>query len=105
MGAEVEVVEAYRTVKPRGGSKRLERILTEERVDVITFTSSSTVHHFIELLGKKDVKKAVQGIAIACIGPVTSRTANEWGLDVHIQPQEYTIPGLTHALVHYFAKK
>ena len=105
MGAEVDVVEAYRTVKPRGGSKRLKKILAEGKVDAITFTSSSTVNHFVELLEKENVKKLLKGIAIASIGPVTSRTAKEWRLEVHIQPEEYTIPALTQAIVEYFANK
>jgi len=105
LGAEVEVVEAYRTVKPRGGARRLKNILAKGKVDVITFTSSSTVNHFVELLKKEKVGKLLKGIAIACIGPITAQTAESLGLDVHIQPQEYTIPSLTHALVEYFVRK
>jgi len=104
MGAVVDVVETYRTIKPRGGSKRLKEILTEEQVDAITFTSSSTVNHFIDLLKKEDVKRLLRGVAIASIGPVTSRTARDRGMEVHIQPEEYTIPALTDAIVDYFAK-
>ena len=105
MGATIDVVEAYRTLKPRGGSKKLKKILTEEKIDVITFTSSSTVNHFIELVGKGDTREKLKGIAIASIGPVTSRTAREQGLDVDIQPEEYTIPALTEAIVDYCAGK
>ena len=102
MGSEVDVVEAYRTMKPRGGLKKLKQILAEGKVDVITFTSSSTVTHFVELLGKGDIKERLKGIAIASIGPITSRTAKEQGLDVHIQPEAYTIPALTEAITKYF---
>ena len=105
MGAKVDVVEAYRTLKPRGGSKKLKEILAQGKVDVITFSSSSTVNHFIELLGKGDVEEKLEGVTIASIGPVTSRTAREHGLTVHIQPDEYTIPALTEAIVDYFAEK
>jgi uroporphyrinogen III methyltransferase / synthase len=103
MGVELDAVEAYRTVKPRGGSMQLRKILTEEKVDVITFTSSSTVNHFVDLLGKGNLPQTLKGIAIASIGPVTSRTAKEKGLAVHIQPREYTIPALTDAIVTYFS--
>lgn len=102
MGAEVNVVEAYRTVNPRGGTRRLTKLLTEESIDAITFTSSSTVNHFVELLKKEDLKKLLKGIAIACIGPVTARTAKRLGMKVHIQPEQYTIPGLTQAITKYF---
>jgi uroporphyrinogen III methyltransferase/synthase len=105
MGAEVDVVEAYRTVKPKGESKRLRQLLRDGKIDVITFTSSSTVNHFVELLNKEDLKKLLRGIAVACIGPVTTKTAKGWGMKVQIQPKEYTIPGLTKAIVEYFDKK
>ncbi len=103
MGAEVDVVEAYRTVKPRGGTKRLKQLLTDGKIDVITFTSSSTVNHFAELLKEDDLKKLLRGIAIACIGPITAQTAKRWGMRVQIQPKQYTIPALTQAIVEYFA--
>ena len=105
MGAEVDVVEAYRTVKPRGGAKRLRPLLAEGKIDVITFTSSSTVNHFAELLKAEDLKNVLRGIAIACIGPITAKSAKNWGLRIHIQPEQFTIPGLTQAIVDYFSQK
>ena len=79
MGAKVEVVEVYRTVKPKGGTRRLRHLLADQNIDVITFTSSSTVNHFVELLRKEYLKSSLKGIVIACIGPVTTRTAKAWG--------------------------
>jgi len=103
MGAEVDVVEAYRTVKPRGGAKRLKKVLTDTRIDVITFTSSSTVNHFAGLLNKEDPRKLLKGVAIACIGPITARTVKDWGMDVQIQPKEYTTPALSQAIIDFFS--
>jgi uroporphyrinogen III methyltransferase/synthase len=103
MGAEVDVVEAYRTVKPRGGTRRLRSLLVEGKIDVITFTSSSTVNYFSELLNTADLKKLLKGIAVACIGPITAKTAQKWGLRIHIQPEQFTIPGLTQAIEEYFS--
>ncbi|MDI7259788.1 MAG: uroporphyrinogen-III synthase [Thermodesulfobacteriota bacterium] len=103
MGMQVDIVEAYRTIKPKGGAKRLRKLLEEKNVDVITFTSSSTVNHLAQLLKKEDLKKMLKGVAIACIGPVTARTAKTWGMRVHIQPKEYTIPALTRAIADYFS--
>jgi uroporphyrinogen-III synthase/FMN phosphatase YigB (HAD superfamily) len=102
LGAEVDVVEAYRTVKPRGGTKRLTHLLTDEIIDVITFTSSSTVNHFVELLEKEDMKRLLKGIVIACIGPITAQTAKRWGMKVKIQPNQYTTSALTRAIAEYF---
>ncbi len=104
MGAEVDVVEAYRTIKPKGVSQRLRRLFQHEKVDVVTFTSSSTVHHFIDLLKGEDLKELLKETAVACIGPITAQTAREAGLKVHIQPEEYTIPALTRAISRYFIK-
>ncbi len=105
LGAKVDVVEAYRTVKPKGGSKRLKELLLKGRIDAITFTSSSTVNHFAELLKKEDLRELLNGIAIACIGPITARTAKGLRMKVQIQPREYTIPALTQALVQYFLRR
>jgi uroporphyrinogen III methyltransferase / synthase len=105
IGAEVDVVEVYRTVKPRGGSRRLRHLLEEGTIDVMTFTSSSTVNHFTELLKKEDLKTCLKGIAIACIGPVTAQTAMSWGMNVVIQPKKYTIPALSRAIAQYFKKR
>ena len=105
LGAEVDVIEAYRTLKPRGGSRKLRKTLTGGEVDVVTFTSSSTVNHFAELLKKEELKHLLKDVTVACIGPVTARTAEGLGMKVRIQPKEYTIPALTAAIVRYFAKK
>ncbi len=103
MGAEVDVVAVYRTTRPRGGSKKLKKLLTEGKIDAVAFTSSSTVNHFAELLKGEDLKKLMRRIAVAGIGPVTAKTAREWGMKVKIQPKQFTIPGLTRAITKYFS--
>jgi uroporphyrinogen III methyltransferase/synthase len=102
MGAAVDVVEVYRTIQPKGGSKKLSQLLRDRKIDVIAFTSSSTVNHFAELLRKEDLRILMKDIAIAGIGPVTTKTAKGWGLKVQIQAKQYTIPGLTQAIAKYF---
>ena len=101
LGAKVDAVEAYRTVKPRGGSKALKQLLADGKFNAITFTSSSTVNHFVDLLKKEDLKKLLKGITIASIGPVTTQTAKKSGMRVRIQPEQYTIPSLTQAIAKY----
>ena len=101
-GARVDVVETYRTIKPRGGSKKLRQLLSSGEIDTVTFTSSSTVNHFMELLKREDWKMLLKGVAIACIGPITASTAKKWGMSVHIQPEAYTIPALAEAIARYF---
>ncbi len=105
LGAEVEVVEAYRTLKPRGGSRKLRQILAGGQVDVVTFTSSSTVNHFVDLLKQEESKTLLKNVVVACIGPVTARTAEGLGMKVQIQPKEYTIPSLAEAIVDYVSSR
>jgi len=97
----VDVVEAYETVIPRSSRTRLRAVLKDRRIrpQLITFTSSSTVRNFLELLGKRDARPYVTGIKLASIGPVTSSTLGELGLRVDIEAREYTIPGLIRAIV------
>ncbi len=104
-GAEVDVVEAYRTVPAAGDKTGLRKLLMEEKVDVVTFTSSSTVTHFAGQFEGDDIAKLLGGTAVACIGPVTQKTAQELGIAVEIIPDEYTVPGLTQAIVDYFLRQ
>jgi uroporphyrinogen-III synthase len=98
-GAKVNVVEAYETVLPHSSRARLKKVLasTSLRPHVITFTSSSTVRNFAELLGKRPPD--LSGINFVSIGPVTSATLRELHLPVTTEAREYTIEGLVKAIV------
>jgi len=97
-GALVDEVEVYRTVKPAQGKASLEAIL-KKGIDLVVFTSSSTVRNFIELLSDKT---SMNGVKVATIGPVTDETARDYGLEPVISPSEYTIPSLVEAIVEHF---
>jgi uroporphyrinogen III methyltransferase/synthase len=105
LGAEVTVATAYENVKPAADVERTKKLFEEKKIAAVTFTSSSTVHNFIEILGQKGYKSLLDGVAVACIGPVTARTAEEYGMKTDIMPKEYTIPALVDAMVEYFKKK
>ncbi len=94
-GATVDIIEAYETVLPESSRAVLAEVLRDPRrkPDVITFTSSSTVRNFLDLLGKGN-EPLLTGTKLASIGPVTSETMRERGLRVDIEAREYTIPGL-----------
>ena len=100
-GAHVEVVEAYETVVPVRSRRRLQAALKNpnKRPNVVTFTSSSTVKNFVDLLGPRLKSVLVTGVQTASIGPVTSATLRELGLPVDIAAREFTIPGLVAAIV------
>ena len=100
-GAIVDVVQAYKTVLPEDSQFALHE-LSEKQIDVITFTSSSTVENFMGLVEGEDLKRISQRINFACIGPITARTAMDFSLRVDIISEEYTIPGLVDAIVKFY---
>jgi uroporphyrinogen-III synthase len=75
-------------------------------VDAVTFTSSSTVRNFVELLGRRATARLLANgrPAVACIGPVTAETARDLGLRVDVMPAAYTAPALAAALAQHFGK-
>jgi uroporphyrinogen III methyltransferase/synthase len=100
-GAQVDDVEVYQTVKPAQGKYSLAAIL-KKGIDVVVFTSSSTLRNFMELLPDKT---ALNGVKVAIIGPVTAETARDYGLEPTIMPTEYTIPSLVQAIVEHFRQQ
>jgi uroporphyrinogen III methyltransferase/synthase len=101
-GASVDVVEAYQTVLPQNHNVGLNELLQQDQIDVITFTSSSTVVNFIRLFEGEDLLRILKGVVIGCIGPITAQTAIDSGLRVDIISSEFTIPGLVDAIVTYY---
>lgn len=105
LGAAVDVIPVYRTIVPTVDVASLTQQLHEGRVAALTFTSSSTVRNFVELFGGQEaVTRLVAQVAIACIGPITARTAEEHGLTVTIMPAENTVPALAEAIVKHFSE-
>ncbi len=98
-GGIVDVVTVYRTVMPEAsGITEVVDMLQEKAIDVVTFTSSSTVTHFLEMLRDFNVPELLDGVALASIGPVTSETLRQNGLTVSVEAKEYTIDGLIEAV-------
>ena len=95
-GARVDVVEAYRTVVPEGAAA-LARATFEaaRKPDFITFTSSSTVQNFVDAAGAETLR----GVKAVSIGPVTTRTARNLGIEVAAEARVYTIEGLVEAIL------
>jgi len=108
VGARVDVVEAYETVVPKASKAGLQIVMSDpkQRPHVITFTSSSSVRNFVQLFGERGRPPhtspshgVLDGVKLASIGPVTSATLREFGLPLHVEAEEYTIPGLIQAIV------
>lgn len=124
-GAVVDEVDAYRTVSASAEAGPVRQMLAAGQIAAVTFTSSSTVRNFVALLErapgnkeqgtgnkergtgnkKRGVVGLLKGVKVACIGPITSKTAREMGLHVDVVAKEYTIPGLVQALEEFYAKE
>ena len=84
MGAEVDEVTTYLTENVADNADLLIGQLTAKRIDLITFTSSSTVKNFKALLPPEHIQDLLEGVTIASIGPITTDTARKLGFEVHI---------------------
>ena len=104
MGARVDEVAAYRTRPALQRAAEVRFLLERGGVDVVTFTSSSTVRHFAALFAPGELPRLLRGAQLACIGPITRATAAELGLDTAIMPGEYTIPALAEAIVAHYGR-
>ncbi len=98
MGAVVDNVTAYRTVRGGGEAALLRELLDEGMIHCVTFTSSSTVKNFVELLGADNTAGLLKDVKLISIGPITSAAARDLGLSIDIEAAEYTIDGLVVAL-------
>lgn len=108
LGASVDEVVAYRTVQASLNREKLIRqLLKSNRIDWITFTSSSTARNFKDLMqgsGSDDLIQLIGNTRIASIGPITTETAEKLGFNVHVTAAEYTIPGLCDAITSMYDK-
>ncbi len=104
MGAEVDEVTAYRTRAVEAAQGLLLESLEQGSVDMVTFTSSSTVTNFRSLLPDEGVKTLMEGVAVASIGPITTETAAGLGFHVDVTADTYTVDGLVAAICGHYAR-
>ena len=100
LGAQVDAVETYQTIRPKVTRESIIRLFNENSIDAITFTSSSTVSNFAALLGLTDLSGLLAHTVVACIGPITARTAATYGLRETIEPKVYTATELVNSIVN-----
>lgn len=105
-GAHVDVVPVYRTIIPDGKATGWRQQLIDRQIHAVTFTSSSTVRNFVTILGGiEQVRSLVQSVVVVCIGPITAKTAEEYGMTVSVMPEENTIPALVDAIVWHYGSR
>ena len=95
MGWEVDVVDTYRTIPVVPTDEQRAEVTG---ADVVTFTSSSTVEHWVAAFGAESVPPLV-----ACIGPITADTARRLGMRVDVIAEVHTIDGLVDAVISRIA--
>ena len=100
LGALVDQLPVYRTVAPEDSPKVARELLKDGDIDLVTFTSSSTVSNLMDLL--EGDWTLLEGASVACIGPVTAKTAEERGITAGIVAREHTIPGLVSAIKDHY---
>ncbi len=101
-GAEVHDVIAYRTIPDQSKRHNVSKMLTEQQIDVITFTSASTVRNFVAMIGTASAPHLLENTVVATIGPVTADAARSLGLTVTIVPKTHTVSSLVQAIAAYF---
>ncbi len=104
MGAVVDEIVAYQTEQTRENVDVLIKHLEEGSIDLLTFTSSSTVKNFKALLPPDRFESLIKGVTVASIGPITADTARDLGFKVDIMAQDYTIDGLCEAILKHYGR-
>jgi len=103
-GANVEEVIIYQTVFPDESKVLIKEALMEDRLDVLTFTSPSTMDHFMETVKEYNLYPKLSNCIIGCIGPVTRQRIESFGLKVHCEPEEYTTDEMLKSISDFINK-
>ncbi|MGR3176680.1 MAG: uroporphyrinogen-III C-methyltransferase [Candidatus Anammoxibacter sp.] len=99
LGGKVSDIVAYKTIIAEPRDFRIVDKLKDGEINVVTFTSSSTVRNFVKIIGDENISAIDNKVTFASIGPITTKTAKELGINISIETEEYTIPGLVDALL------
>lgn len=100
IGCDVTVVDAYQTEPETEKASEVVKLLAERQIDIITFTSPSTVRHFVLALDQtgEPWRDWITEAQIVCIGPITESALNELGLESAAVAADYTVEGLVEAI-------
>ena len=103
MGFDIDEVPAYRTVQGSGNVQIARELFRERKIHILTFTSSSTVANFVDMMAADDLGELLEGVTVACMGPVTAKTARDIGMPVHVMASEYTVEGMMAGILKYIS--
>lgn len=99
MGAIVDVAETYCTKMADTNKDDIKDLLKNNQIDMVTFTSSSTVENLLKLIDGE--KTLLNNVKTAVIGPITAKTCKNNGLKVDIEADVYTIDGLVNKIKNF----
>jgi uroporphyrinogen-III synthase len=101
VGAQVDEVVIYETYMPAESRVKLAGMLAEHQLDILTFTSPSTVDHLMEVVKEYGLEEQLKDCMIGCIGPVTEKKLRAYGLTVHASPKVYTVKDMINSTIAY----
>ncbi len=104
-GAQVTIAPVYKNSPPAGRKEELRDELEAGVIDMVTFTSSSTVRNFLTMVdaeNEEELRKLLAEVKIAAIGPITAKTVTDNGLKVDVQPKEHTIKEMITEIVNHY---
>lgn len=104
-GAQCQEMITYQTVLPEASEPELADLLTKGRLNIVTFTSSSTVHHFMKIVNKHNLQANLDQLVFACIGPIALKSAESYGLSVAVCPKVYTAEAMIDCLADYMTRQ
>lgn len=105
LGAKVTDLIVYETVENDNDKTRLIQLLKDKEIDVVTFTSPSTISQFYKIVEQTEWKEWTKDTVFACIGPQTKLAAKKVGIPIHICPSTYTIDDLLLEIEAYCMPK
>lgn len=105
-GAQVTIAPVYKNSPQEGRKEELREELEAGTVNMVTFTSSSTVRNFLAMVNaesEEQLRELLADVKIAAIGPITAKTVTDNGLVVDVQPEEHTIRAMVKEIVSYYS--
>ncbi|MFJ5758212.1 uroporphyrinogen-III synthase [Neobacillus sp. NPDC093182] len=103
-GVLVDEIVIYETYMPDESREKLAKMLADDELDILMFTSPSTVNHFMSVVKEYKLENHIKRCVISCIGPVTEKRLLGYGLPVHVSPEEYTVKEMIKCTIQFLEK-
>ncbi|WP_071460283.1 uroporphyrinogen-III synthase [Bacillus massilinigeriensis] len=100
-GILAQEVIIYETYMPDDSKGKLAEVLKRHELDILAFTSPSTITHFMKVVEENKLQYSIKDCIVAVIGPVSKKKAEQYGLQVHVCPETYTVNGMLSSIESY----